>query len=382
MNIESAKDSVYMTEPFLSIRDLRKSYDGRTVLSEINLELKKGELLCILGASGSGKSTVLKAVGGFCDIDGGSIVLDGREISTLPPEERNISTVFQSYALFPHINVLDNVIYGLKFKRDNSGAKISRKSRQKMGTDMLETVGLKGYEKKYVANISGGQQQRVALARSLIVRPGLLLLDEPLGNLDAKLRVDMRREIINLQKKFNVSMIFVTHDQEEAFGMADRVVLLDKGRIIQNSTPEALYEKPENKKVLEFIGKSNIFGEYYVRPEMVEIIGIKQCKSEKKKYISENGHYYKDKKHNITHKKNSADDIIKEEIEESFNSETNKKTVRAALIKEINFLGAFIEIIFDTPDGIIRSVILNNGRHYESGDEVYISYELLPINRI
>jgi ABC transporter related len=320
---------------FLSIKKLKKSYGNRLVLSEIDLELNKGELLCLLGTSGSGKSTILKAIGGFIDIDGGSIRLEGREISNLPPESRNISTVFQSYALFPHMSVLENVIYGLKFKKNEDGRSINKTEQKARGSKMLEAVGLKGYENKQVSRISGGEQQRVALARSLIVRPSLLLLDEPLGNLDTKLRIDMRHEIIKLQRKFKVGMIFVTHDQEEAFEIADRIVLIEEGKIIQDASPEKLYAQPQDKKALEFIGKANIFGDYYVRPERVKIL-----------YENE----------------------LKQDL-----------TVKPALIKEIHFAGAFLEIILEVEDELLKAVVLNDGKEYREKDKVYISYKLTAL---
>lgn len=236
---------------FLEVKNLTKKYNKKTVVSNVSFEVAEGELLTILGPSGCGKTTVLRALGGFLKLDGGEIILDGVTITTLPPEERPVSTVFQSYGLFPHMRVLENVIYGLKFK----GTK--RKDAEKIGLEMLEKVHLLGEEKKLPSQLSGGQQQRVALARGLVTHPKLLLLDEPLSNLDAKLRLELRAEIKAIQGEFNITTIFVTHDQEEAFSVADKIMLMNEGKLIQFDMPRTLYDKPATKFSLDFIGSVN-----------------------------------------------------------------------------------------------------------------------------
>lgn len=236
---------------FLEVRNLTKKYNKKTVVSNISFEVKEGELLTILGPSGCGKTTILRALGGFLKPDAGNIILDGVNITAMAPEERPVSTVFQSYGLFPHMTVLENVIYGLKF------IGIKRKEAEKIGLNMLQRVHLEGEENKKPGWLSGGQQQRVAVARGLVTHPKLLLLDEPLSNLDAKLRLELRKEIKVIQREFNITTIFVTHDQEEAFSIADEIMLMNKGEMVQFSKPRELYENPVTKFSLEFIGSMN-----------------------------------------------------------------------------------------------------------------------------
>lgn len=236
---------------FLKANNLTKKYNQVTAVLNVSFSVKQGELLTILGPSGCGKTTILRAIGGFLKLDNGSIILDNTDITNLPPEDRPVSTVFQSYGLFPHMSVLENVIYGLKFEG------IKKSQARIMGMEMLEKVHLDGEAHKKPSQLSGGQQQRVAVARGLIKRPKLLLLDEPLSNLDAKLRLELRAEIKQIQKEFNITTIFVTHDQEEAFSIADRIMLMNKGELVQLSEPEELYEKPASKFSLDFIGSTN-----------------------------------------------------------------------------------------------------------------------------
>ena len=250
---------------FLEINNIKKVYKDVIALNNISFKIKEKEIVSILGPSGCGKTTMLQSIGGFVDIDYGNIILDGESIENKDPEEREVATVFQSYGLFPHKNVIENIIYGLKFKGYNrKGAKIE-------GKKMLEVLNLSGYENKKVTELSGGEQQRVALGRALIVKPKLLLLDEPFSNLDTNLRVSMRKELIRIRDIFNITMIFVTHDQEDAFSIADRIIIMNKGNIEQIDTAKNIYEKPKSKFVLEFIGTSNISNEYFVRPEDIII---------------------------------------------------------------------------------------------------------------
>jgi spermidine/putrescine transport system ATP-binding protein len=237
----------------LEISALNKRFGQQTVLENIDLSVETGEFLTFLGPSGSGKTTLLRLVGGFERPDGGRIVLEGREISRLPPNKRQVNTVFQNYALFPHLTVFQNIAFGLR----NIGlakALIGRKVEE-----ALEMVQLGGYGNRFPEHLSGGQQQRVALARALVMEPKVLLLDEPFGALDQKLRKQMQIELKALQRKVGLTFIFVTHDQEEALSLSDRIVVLNQGRLEQVGRPEEIYERPSTRFVADFMGMENIF---------------------------------------------------------------------------------------------------------------------------
>lgn len=238
---------------YLELKNVSKSFGEKEVVKDLSLDLPKGELLCLLGASGCGKTTTLKMISGFLKTDKGQILVDGQDITALEPEKRPVSTVFQSYALFPHMSVLDNVIYGLKFQG------IRKKDAMDMGMEYLKIVDMEEYARASIGEISGGQQQRVALVRSLITKPKVLLLDEPLSNLDAKLRVKMREEIREIQKKYEITMVFVTHDQEEAMVLGDQIAIMDEGRLVQIGKPEDVYLHPQNAFARDFLGISNQF---------------------------------------------------------------------------------------------------------------------------
>jgi spermidine/putrescine transport system ATP-binding protein len=236
----------------VELKDIRMSFDGEVVLDGINLSIKDGEFVTLLGPSGCGKTTTLRLIAGFESPIGGDVFFEGKKINDLPPYKRNINTIFQRYALFPHLNVYDNVAFGLKVK------KVPKSEIHKMIDETLALVNLKGLEKRRIDTLSGGQQQRVAIARAIINRPKLLLLDEPLSALDLKLRKDMQVELKNLQKSTGITFIFVTHDQEEALSMSDTVVVMDKGKIQQIGSPADIYNEPKNAFVADFIGESNI----------------------------------------------------------------------------------------------------------------------------
>ena len=250
---------------FLEVNQLNKFYGSNQVLHDIHFGVEEGKLLCLLGPSGCGKTTILNAIGGFLTDYTGDIIIDGQNISSLPPESRPVSTVFQSYGLFPHLTVLNNVAYGLKFQG------YSKEERIQKAEAMLEIVGLYNHRHKHIHQLSGGQQQRVALARSLVVEPKVLLLDEPLSNLDAKMRSNLRLEIKSIQQRLNITTILVTHDQQEAFEMADQIVLLNQGRIVQTGDPREIYDQPANDFVANFVGEMNKIDHHFIRPERLEI---------------------------------------------------------------------------------------------------------------
>ncbi len=263
-----------MSKELIRLRDCVMSYGDEVVLDHINLYINDKEFLTLLGPSGCGKTTTLRIIGGFLSPTAGDVLFDGVRINDVPPYQRTVNTVFQRYALFPHLNVFENVAFGLRIpKADKSGrkVKISENEIYKRVMEMLEVVNLKGFEKRPVSALSGGQQQRVAIARALVNRPRVLLLDEPLGALDMRLRKDMQNELKRIQQEMEITFIYVTHDQEEALAMSDTVVVMDGGRIQQIGTPEDIYNEPKNAFVADFIGESNIIDGIMRADGVVEI---------------------------------------------------------------------------------------------------------------
>jgi len=231
---------------------MHKAFGGETVLHSIDLYINQKEFLTLLGPSGCGKTTTLRIIAGFEAATSGTLLFDGTDIANMPPHKRNINTVFQSYALFPHMDVYENIAFGLKIKKGKTGVIKEKVSK------MLDLVNLSGFESRSVKSLSGGQQQRIAIARALVNEPKVLLLDEPLGALDLKLRKEMQTELKNMQRQLGITFVYVTHDQEEALTMSDTIVVMDKGRILQVGKPEDIYNEPKNAFVANFIGVSNI----------------------------------------------------------------------------------------------------------------------------
>ena len=259
-----------MSKELIRLRNIRMAFDDEVVLNDLNLYINDKEFLTLLGPSGCGKTTTLRIIGGFTTPVSGDVLFNGVRINDVPPYRRQINTVFQKYALFPHMNVFENVAFGLRMPKveeqlDENGKVVSRRkvkiSEAEIRTrvmEMLETVSLKGFENRKPDALSGGQQQRVAIARALVNRPKVLLLDEPLGALDLKLRKDMQLELKKIQQQVGITFVYVTHDQEEALTMSDTIVVMDKGCIQQIGTPEDIYNEPKNAFVADFIGESNI----------------------------------------------------------------------------------------------------------------------------
>lgn len=239
--------------PVVGLENISKQFEGQTVLQDINLTINHGEFLTLLGPSGCGKTTLLRLIAGFETPDSGQISIDGQNTHGLPPEQRQVNTVFQSYALFPHMTVAENVGFGLKM------AGVHKDEQHKAVVEALDMVGLSGMEQRMPGRLSGGQQQRVAIARAIINKPLVLLLDEPLSALDKSLRIRMRRELRELRRNLGITFVFVTHDQEEAFSMSDRVVVMNQGRIRQVGTPQQVYEEPVNMFTARFVGEANVF---------------------------------------------------------------------------------------------------------------------------
>ena len=258
-----------MSQPLIDLVNISKSFDGTMVLDDLNLSVKENSFVTLLGPSGCGKTTTLRILGGFEHADSGKVIFDGQDISSLPPNKRQLNTVFQKYALFPHMTIAENIAFGLKIK-GKTKSYIQDKIRY-----ALKLVNLDGYENRMPDSLSGGQQQRIAIARAIVNEPKLLLLDEPLGALDLKLRQDMQYELIRLKNELGITFIYVTHDQEEALTMSDTIVVMNQGYIQQIGTPEKIYNEPENAFVADFIGDSNIIDGIMIRDELVSILGQK-----------------------------------------------------------------------------------------------------------
>lgn len=251
----------------IELKNVTKAFNGVMVLDDINLYIRENEFLTLLGPSGCGKTTTLRIIGGFEEPTEGTVFFEGNDITQVPPYERQINTVFQKYALFPHLDVYDNIAFGLKIK------KMPKDEISKKVKEMLRLVNLQGFENRTIDSLSGGQQQRIAIARALVNEPKVLLLDEPLGALDLKLRKDMQIELKNMQKRVGITFIYVTHDQEEALTMSDTIVVMDKGKIQQIGTPVDIYNEPKNAFVAKFIGESNIIDGIMHEDFLVEFSG-------------------------------------------------------------------------------------------------------------
>ena len=261
-----------MKNSIINLKDISVSFDEEQILDNISLEIGDKEFVTLLGPSGCGKTTILRIIAGFLEADSGDVFFDGKVINSVPANKRNINTIFQRYALFPHLNVYDNIAFGLKLK------KVPKNEIHERVHEMLRLVNLEGFEKRSINRLSGGQQQRVAIARAVINKPKVLLLDEPLAALDLKLRKDMQTELKNIQKQLGITFVFVTHDQEEALSMSDKVIVMNEGKIQQIGTPQDVYNEPVNAFVADFIGESNIIDGVMLDDFKVRVEGVTlQC---------------------------------------------------------------------------------------------------------
>lgn len=257
-----------MTEPIIRLEHVIKRYDETEVLKGIDIELEQGKFYTLLGPSGCGKTTILRIIAGFEDATEGNVRFNGDRINDLPANKRQVNTVFQNYALFPHMNVHDNVSFGLRLQKTFSKQAINEKV-----TQALNSVRLKGFADRQISELSGGQQQRVAIARAIVMNPKILLLDEPLSALDAKLRRDMQYELRDLQQRLGITFLFVTHDQEEALAMSDEIFVMNDGHVLQSGSPVDIYDEPINHFVADFIGESNILNGTMVKDYEVAFVG-------------------------------------------------------------------------------------------------------------
>ena len=258
-----------MQKELIKLEHISKSFDGQMVLDDLELHIHENEFVTLLGPSGCGKTTTLRILGGFVSPDTGSVIFDGKDITTVPPNKRHLNTVFQKYALFTHMTIADNIAFGLKIKK-KSKSYIDDKIKY-----ALKLVNLEGYENRMPDSLSGGQQQRIAIARAIVNEPKVLLLDEPLGALDLKLRQEMQYELIRMKNELGITFVYVTHDQEEALTMSDTIVVMNQGYIQQIGSPESIYNEPENAFVADFIGDSNIIPATMIEDKLVEILGAK-----------------------------------------------------------------------------------------------------------
>ena len=329
------------TKPLVQIKNINKFYGENHVVKDLSIDVQEGEFLTILGSSGSGKSTTLRMVAGFEQPTTGEILLAGTNVADKEPFERDVNTVFQSYALFPHMTIFDNVAYGLRMK------KVPKDEIRERVMEMLNLVQLGGFEGRKPDQLSGGQKQRVAIARALVNRPKILLLDEPLGALDLKLRKQMQLELKRLQRKLNITFLYVTHDQEEALTMSDRIAIMHDGVLEQIGTPKEIYNRPCNGVVARFIGDINVFAGEADAALRAHLSCAPECRL-----------YARPHKVRILHHE----------------SETEGAVNLHAVLESYEFLGAYTKIRARTPDGSqITSVMFGSDTEYEIGEKIVVS---------
>ncbi len=349
----------------IQLRDLVKRFGILEAVSHVSLEIHDGELFTLLGPSGCGKTTILRLIGGFHKPDHGEIYFDGKAVTSVPPYERNIGMVFQNYALWPHMTISDNIAYGLKLKKFSRGEITDKVSHA------LKLVNLMGLENRYPGQLSGGQQQRVALARALVLNPDVLLLDEPLSNLDAKIRIQVRAEIRKLQKELAITTIYVTHDQEEALTLSDRIAVINLGKLQQIGTPRDLYERPENPFVADFIGINNLIPgnvqeinttEKWVRVQTK--VGFLLCTSDEQ--------YKPGDRCMISVRPETASIGQSEDIQKEFNC-------IAGTVSFASYIGNTIRYDVEINSEIIFKVDIQNPWGYQPfsiGEKVYVSFPI------
>jgi len=351
-----------MRQDYLVLKSLFKVFgsgeDAVTAVDDVNVQVKEGELVTLLGPSGCGKTTTLRMIAGFELPTSGEVLIDGEDVSTTPPNRRPTTMVFQNYALFPHLTVFENIAYGLKIRRDSS-QDIRKKAEEVMGL-----VGLRGLGTRSPAQLSGGQQQRVSLARSLVMEPKVLLLDEPLSNLDAKLRVSTRLEIRKLQQRVGITSVYVTHDQEEALTLSDRVVIMHQGKIMQIGTPQEIYARPVNRFVADFIGKANFLegrvGRITSQIQIeLDIMGKKFQVSVQKDSFSE------------------GERVLLVVRPESVTLEPKKPDTLIGTVREAVYLGSEMVYEIEVSKSLLTVQIANPQEHvaFEEGDEVTITFQ-------
>jgi len=332
-------------ENIISLKSIAVAFDGEAVLNNINLDIKDKEFVTLLGPSGCGKTTTLRIIGGFLQPEKGDIMFDGKKINNLPPYKRNVNTVFQKYALFPHLNVFENIAFGLRVK------KLPKSEIEERVAEMLHLVNLEGFEQRNVQNLSGGQQQRVAIARALVNRPKVLLLDEPLGALDLKLRKEMQTELKRIQQSLEITFVYVTHDQEEALTMSDTVVVMKDGDILQIGSPVDIYNEPKNAFVADFIGESNIIDGIMLKDELALMCGHE--------FVCVDSGF----------DENEAVDVVVRPEDITIVGTENAKI--CGIVRSVTFKGVHYEMVIDTSD---FSWLVHSTKAAEIGSSVGISF--------
>ena len=342
-----------MSEPFLQIINLSKRFDNVIALDKVNLKIAKSEIFSLLGSSGCGKSTLLRIIAGFEKPDEGRILLEGEDITKLPPYVRPLNIMFQNYALFPHLNVTNNIQFGLKEE------KISKEEINNRVNEILNLLELNGLEKRKINEISGGQQQRVALARCLVKKPKLLLLDEPLAALDKQLRVQTQFELVNLQYKLGITFIIVTHDQEEAMSLSDRMAIMQNGEILQVGNPVEIYEKPKDTYIANFIGTANIFNVLNNNNQII----IKELNYEVK---------------NTNNKENYVKCLIRPEKISIKKLENQSDNLNFGVVKEVAYLGSYTKYLIDVNGfefySFMQNSLVSDNLQIRWDDKVQISF--------
>ncbi len=337
----------------LSLNNIKVAYDSNVILKNLNLSVEKGELVSLLGPSGCGKTTTLRTIAGFNDIKDGSFVFNDKDYTKIPVHKRNFGFVFQSYALFPHLSVFDNVAFGLKVRKVNKDEMVKRVN------EIIDVVGLKDLVNRLPKELSGGQRQRVALARSLVIKPDLLLFDEPLSNLDAKLRVTMRVEIRRIQQELGITSIYVTHDQEECFSISDKVAVMNGGVIEQLDSPQNIYKNPSTEFVARFVGYENFIE-----------LNIKAQEANKKVFESKSGNSFEVENDSIKKDIKSYKGAIRpEDIEIIAEGDERKTNVLSGTVKISTFLGKEYQYMVDTEEGTLL-VNDNASKRYENGEKI------------
>jgi iron(III) transport system ATP-binding protein len=350
-----------MISSYVRLENISKRYGSAVAVDDLSIQLSKGEFFTLLGASGSGKTTTLRIVAGFVKPDSGQVYVGDRQLTDLPPNSRNIGMVFQNFALFPHMTVFDNVAFGLKIRKVGA-----REISDRVG-EALEMVRLLNLQYRIPKQLSGGQQQRVAIARAIVTRPDVLLLDEPLSNLDFKLRIVMRQEIRNLHKQTGLTTFYITHDQGEALSMSDRVGIIDNGRIQQIGRPREIYERPANRFVAHFIGEANIL-EGKVRSVIDSLASIEV----------ENGAVFYSEIDHIENKSDSESSVtisIRPERIALTKNKPNVKNSNFGKVEALDYQGSSIRYQLSFHGLAIFSECSNVGKQFEIGDEVYFSFE-------